>query len=1115
MNYMRSILSLTLITWSAMTTAQSVLSEGSWAKFGTTTEGLYKLDFDYLQAAGVPSTVDPRTIKLFNHGFRGALPQANSIERSFDPNQVAMKGVGTEDGKLDQGDYLIFYSQGPHKLVFDTAGLLQYEQNIYTDTLHFLLTYGGQPGKRVEQRNPVSTTIATKSSYENLIVYEKDEYNQLSSGRKWFSNGVTKSNSIMDFSYPTPNATGSVRIWTSFASDSEGPSSFDIIINETQLGSVPIDAISGKTYSLKHKYGEGLYNTTIDDTKIDLRIRFNHSEGNSKGFLDYYILGVESSFQQDQHVVRITPGDTYKWALPSAMQVWDVTDPLNATGIPTTSNGVSFTNADHESTLVVFKGDNFPAPTSPQPLSNQNLKSFAGVDAIIITHPKFLTQAKRLAEFHRSHDQMKVAVATTNEIYNEFSSGSQDITAIRDFFRYCYINGGNLKYGLLFGDASYDYKDYKANNTNYVPIYESRESAHNIFSHSSDDYYGFMESDEGEWSEGNIGEGGPTQGSYTDHTLELGIGRLTAKTEEEAKNMVDKIVRYKTATQTLGTWKQKIAYLADDGDRNEHMRQAEHFSGILDENFIDYNAKKLYLDRYNQDVDPGPNSPVTKDVTNTIKDGVFMFNYMGHGNEFQLTSLQELAIDLDVIKSLSNRHKLPLFVAATCEFGKYDNPIRESGAELLLSHDNGGAIALIATTRAVFSNTNEPVNVALHETLFRKINGQYPRLGDVIKNTKNESLSGPINRNFALLGDPMLRLNYPQYDITLNQFKQLDTLSALDKVIISGEIKNGNTTVNDFNGTATITIWDIPQTKVTKGDESDPYTFTEQTNALYRGEFSVVNGKYRAEVVLPKNISYKYQNGKLNIYASDPSNFVDAKGSTKNFVLGGTTEDVTADGISPEVKLYLNEPDFKSGSVVGPSSLFIAELSDESGINISNNGFSQGITLQLNDEEPIAVNEYYTAELDNYKKGYVAFPLQNLDPGKYTAKLKVSDTHNNFTESTVEFNVSNKPILKIYNALNYPNPVSSNRLTTFSFEHDREDEKLEVVLALYNTYGRLVNQWDYTIDSSPRKIDYLTLRLSTFQGSDLEKGIYLYRLKVSSTIDGASNEIVKRLIIIN
>lgn len=1113
---MRFILSLTLISWSAMITAQSVLSEGNWVKFGTTTEGLYKLDYDYLQEAGVPSTVDPRTIKLYNHGFRGALPQANSVERSFDPNQVAIKGVGTEDGKFDQGDYLVFYSQGPHKLVFDTAGLLEYEQNIYSDTLHFLLTHGGESGKRVTDRNPANAAAATKTSFQKLIVYEKDEYNQLASGRKWFSNGVTKSNSIMDFSYPTPHATGPVTIWTSFASDSEGPSSFDIIINNSEVGSVPINPVSGATYSRKHKYGEGLFNTTISDTKVDLRLRFNNSEGNSKGFLDYYILGVESSFLQDQHVIKITPRDTYNWKLPSAMQVWDVTDPLNAIGIPTINNGTSFINTATESAFAVFNGKNLPLPTAPQRVANQNLKSFANAEAIIVTHPKFLTQAKRLADFHQSHDQMNVAVATTREIYNEFSSGSQDITAIRDFFRYCYINGGNLKYGLLFGDASYDYKDYKANNTNYVPIYESRESAHNIYSHSSDDYFGFMEVDEGDWGEGTFnGDGGPSQGSYTDHTLELGIGRLTAKTKEEAKNMVDKIIRYKTAKQTLGTWKQKVAYLADDGDRNEHMRQAEHFSSILDEDFFDYSAKKLYLDRYNQDVDPGPNSPVTKDVTNTIKDGVFMFNYMGHGNEFQLTSLNELAIDQDVIRNLSNRHKLPLFVTATCEFGKYDNPLRESGAELLLSHDNGGAIALLTTTRAVYAHTNEPVNVALHENLFTKTNGRYPTLGDVIKNTKNESLSGPINRNFALLGDPMLRLNYPEYDITLNQFGQLDTLSALEKVTISGEIKNGSTVVSNFNGTATITIWDIPQTKITKGDESDPYTFTEQTNTLYRGEFSVVNGKYNAEVILPKNISYKYQQGKLSIYASDPTNFIDAKGSTKNFVLGGTADNVSADDASPEVNLYLNEPDFKSGSVVGPSSLFIAELTDESGINISSNGFSQGITLQLNDEEPIAVNEFYTAELDNFSKGYITFPLQNLEPGKYTAKLKVSDTHNNFTESVVEFNVSNKPILKIYNALNYPNPVSSNRLTTFSFEHDREDEKLEVVLALYNTYGRLINQWDYTIDSSPRKIDYLTLRLSTFQGSDLEKGIYLYRLKVSSTIDGASNEIVKRLIIIN
>ncbi|WP_421873252.1 type IX secretion system sortase PorU [Marinoscillum sp.] len=1112
---MKPHLSLTFILSILMASGQSVLSQGEWIKIGITQEGIYKLDHSFMTDAGIPSTVDPKTIKLYSHGFRGTLPQANAVQRSFDPVEVAMLGIGTNDQSLDQGDYFLFYGQGPHKLLFDAEGNLDYEHNIYSDTLYLLMTYGGKAGKRIQTRATLPTTAETKSTYQKLIVYEKDEYNQLGSGRRWLSTGVTRSNPIMDFSYNVANATGPVDLWTSLAADSQRPCSFDVLINGEELGRVNIDSVSGASYSQKQKYSEGFFSTSISSSSLDLRLRFNHGAGSSKGFLDYFILGVTSNFSDDQDIIKLAPGTSSSWEIGDNQLVWNITSVTSPEAIPNESG--KFTNNTTESALAVFNPESALEPKLVGKVANQNIKSLANAEAIIVTHPLFLTQANRLAQFHQSYDQMNVGVVTVQQVYNEFSAGSQDITAIRDFLRYCYLNGGNLKYALLFGDASYDYKNRVANNTNFVPIYESRESAHNIFSHSSDDYFGFMEEDEGYWSEGKLRNNGQSYDEpYEDHTLEIGIGRLTAKTKEEAQHIVDKIIRYKTAKQTLGKWKQQIAYLVDDGDNNEHMRQAEYFSGIVNDNYYAYNAKKLYLDRYDQDVDPGPDSPITRDVTNTLKDGVFLFNYIGHGNEFQLTSLNELAIDLDVIRSLSNRHKLPLFVTATCEFGKYDNPIRDSGAELLLSHDNGGAIALVTTTRPVYAHTNEPVNVALHENLFAKIDGEHPRLGDVMKNAKNQSLSGPINRNFALLGDPMLRLNYPGYDITMDQFQQqADTLSALEVFRISGAIMDGATLMESFNGTATVTIWDIPQTKITKGDESDPYTFEEQTNALYRGEFSVVNGLYDTEIILPKNISYKYQPGKITLYASDKTNFMDAKGSTKNFVLGGTSSNLAEDSTPPEINLYLNEPDFNSGGTVGRSSLFIAELTDENGINISSNGFSQGITLQLNNEETIEVNEFYTAEMNTYKKGYVVYPLQNLEPGKYTATLKVSDTYNNFTESTVEFKVSDKPVLKIYNALNYPNPVNTNRLTTFSFEHDREDEKLEVDLALYNLQGRVVNQWDYTIDSSPRKIDYLTLRLSNFQGSDLEKGIYLYRLRVSSTLDGASNEIVKRLVIIN
>lgn len=1131
-NIMRTI--LTFICLCALFTGfcQSVLKEGQWYKIGTTEAGVYKLDHSFFSnTLGVSvNNIDPGTIKVYGNGVRGMLPQPNSTPRPNDPKELAIFGSGDQDGSFGENDYFLFYSQGPDEFLLDSLGNPAYQKNLYCDSVYYFVTYGGAQGKRITTRASVDPVSNVQQTFYDYFIHEEDLYNQLTSGRNWMGEGFTQGSALQKFNYDPANFLGNVKLWIALAADSRGACSFDLSVNQTELGNVPINPVLDVPYGEKQKFSNASFESSVSGSEIELSVHFNHAAGNSKGFLDYFILGAERSLTYtDQTLTLHMPNGksaSFEAASSTDLTIWNTTDLLNVSAIPTTKvgNKISFTTTPAERTAVIFNGSAFPKPVYVKKIVNQDIKSFKNSDGLIVTHPRFLSEAKRLAQFHRTYDNLSVEVVTTDQVYNEFGSGSPDLTAIRDFLRYHYMKDGRLQYALLFGDGSYDYKNRAIKNNNLVPIYESYESAHNIYSHSSDDYFSFMEDSEGTWFEGKRRE---DSNSYLipfeDHTSDIGVGRIPVNTLEEATNVVDKIIRYKTATQTLGKWKHQIAYLADDGDANEHMEQAEAFYGIIDQNHFEYNANKLYLDLYDQSVSAQDQeiSPIGQAVKNTLKDGVFVFDYMGHGNRKQLTSLFELALDKKIIRSLTNRHKLPLFVTATCEFGRYDNPVEYSGAEELLLNKDGGAIALITTTRSVYAHTNLEVNIAFHKNVFKKTDGVYPRLGDLIRQTKNESLLGPINRNFALLGDPMLQLNYPKYNITFDQLDSQDslmsiqdTLSALEIYQLTGEIRFDNTLVEDFNGTATVTLWDIPQTKVTLGDESEPFTFTEQSNALFRGEFSVVNGKYSAEFILPKNSSYKFKPGKLTIYAADYDSFTDASASSRNFVLGASAP-VVADHQAPGVSMYLDEPGFQSGGTVGPNSLFIAKLSDESGINISNNGFGRGITLQLNDDEPIEVNAYYTAEKDNYKAGTLMFPLQNMEPGKYTAKLKVSDSYNNYTEKTVDFKVSESPILKLFNTMNYPNPVSQNATTTFSFEHDREDEELEVSLILYNMHGRQVNHWKYSIDSSPRKIDNLTLRLSNFHGEPLENGIYLYRLSVSSTLDGATNEVIERLIIIN
>lgn len=1107
-----------------VTLAQSVLSSGEWHKISISKSGIYKIDRSYLASVLDInlSNFDPRTLKLYGSPINGMLPQENSIARPNDPVEFAVLGVGTQDGSMDQGDYFLFCGFAPDHFSVDTTW--HYQKNLYTEFTSYFLTYGGENGKRLET-TPAENEGDLTTTFTDYIIHETDAINKFRSGRLWFGEDISgRTGSQQSFSYDATGALGSLNVTIAAIGACADGCDYEVSLNDQLIGQLPVEPIltgAGNTYQDKAKYADTTFTTTLNGSSINLKLKFNKT-GNATGHLDYFVIGYERmlAVYGDQtfiHTGNTADQKTYEVANSSAQtQIWEVTDRANAKIISHTLAGSKARfnlNSTSGRSLVAFNGSNFPNPEYRNTISNQNIKSLVNAEGIIITHPDFLSEANRLAQFHQSEDQLAVGVVTTRQVYNEFSSGMQDITAIRDFLKYAYETGGTLKYALFFGDGSYDYKDRLSNNTNFVPVYESRESFHPIYSHSSDDYFGFFDENEGEWSEGVRKKNSTTYlVPYEDHTLEIGIGRIPAKSSEEAAAVVNKIIRYKTSDKALGKWRNEIAYFSDDGDNATHMIHADQLFEIVDTLYEDYNAKKLYLDNFDQ---PNNKSPkATEAILNAIKDGVFIFNYIGHGNEEQLTI--ENVINSTVISKLTNRQKLPLFVTATCDFAKYDDPIRVSGGEQLLLSPNGGAIGMVCTTRPVFAHTNFPVNQAFHESVLKKVNGKYPRLGDVIKATKNNSLRGPVNRNFALLGDPMLRLNYPEYSITFDQMSSTqDTLSALENYQLSGQIQADDALVQSFNGKGILTLWDIPQEKVTKGTGNAPYYYQDQTNALFRGEVTVRDGTFTISFVLPKNISYKYHPGKLTMYAWNESELIDASGATRNFVLGGTAPETVADQKPPTGNIYLNEPSFVSGGTVGTSSLFIAKLSDESGINISNNGFNNSITLTLNDEEPLVLNDFYTASTNDYTKGTVLFALQNLEPGSYSAELKFWDTYNNSATSRVEFKVSDKPIIRIYNANLFPNPVPVDGEATFRFEHDREGEELEINISLYSMKGEQVHRSNFTIDNSPGTIDDLRWTVGNLQGTSLEKGVYLYRLSVTSTLDGANNEVIKRLIIIN
>ncbi|NQZ75494.1 MAG: type IX secretion system sortase PorU [Ekhidna sp.] len=1096
----------------------SAFASGTWFKVGIVETGIHKIDRNTLDALGVPASIDPRKLKLFGNGWGGRLPQSNSETRPEDIAENAIFVSGEEDGSFDDQDYILFYAVGPDLDQWTAEGFF-YEKNVYSDTSYYFLQYDESDGKRIltegysNSEEKISIASDVVFEYDDRIIVENDVNNLISSGRGWYGRIIGDGNKE-NLSFSIEGLMSDVTLQLSVVGQSPEVSEFEILFNGNLIGSLPIESIPdgpNTTYSIKARGASGSFNLE-SQADIDLQLSYVGNDPGSRGYIDHLYLtfkrelrlyGNETSFRSAKIYTRGV-GYVIEGASENSM-IWSIADPTEISSLRFAfQDGKAIVGGNDNNRVeefVIFTGTDFPTPFVYGEVENQNLRQGGNYDGVIVTHPRFKQAAENLAQFHRDHDGLSVNVVTTNQVYNEFSSGRQDISAIRDYAKFLYDEFGSLKYLLLMGDCSYDYKDRIINNTNFVPTYESRQSFHPIFSYSSDDYYGFLDDDEGIWEESVAG----------DHQMEIGVGRLPAKTPEEAQAMVDKIVYYSTSPNTLGKWRSEITYVADDGDFNVHARHVEDLSELIDTSYAEYKINKVLLDAFQQEgtgsseVSPQANAA----LKTRIKNGTFVVNFIGHGNEDLW--MEEEILTLDDIGQLTNRNRLPIFVTATCEFGRYDNPLRLSGAEKLLLLEQGGGIALLTTSRPVFASTNFSLNQAFHENIFREEQGRNLRLGDVIRLTKNEGLEGPVNRNFTLLGDPMMMPAYPELEIVIDQNNDLDTLSALESITFTGKIERAGLIEESFNGRLLVNIFDIEESFKTFGQESDAYSYDLRTNAVFRGEVEVIEGLFTVSFVVPKNISYQFDNGKMSLYAWDKDTNVDAGGSSRTFVIGGSATGVEEDTDAPIITAFMNDETFSDGSVVGDSPLFVARLEDESGITTTNTGVIQGITLEMGDQL-INLNDFYTADLNSFQSGTVVYPLQDLPPGAYSATVKVWDTHNNVSEKTVSFRVTDDPVLFVFNPLTYPNPIA--RETTFTFEHDREDEDLEVTVLIYGPRGDITFNTTYLFENSDRRIE-IPWKAETNLGVNLPMGIYHSRLIIKSKLDGAVKEITNKLVIRN
>jgi hypothetical protein len=1120
----------------------SVLSSGDWFKLEVSEDGIYKIDYDFLKVLGLADPIDPRMIRIFGNGG-GMLPQKNSSLRADDLTENAIFVSGEQDGVFNQGDYILFYAQGPHKWEYNTnTNIFSRSYNLYSWSNYYFLTVGPQQGLRVSEKESLSAADYSVNSYTFYHQEQKDEVNILKSGRLWLGEKFDYKNSSVEKIFPVSGIvqnTG-VKVINNVVAASSSASSFRLSANGQMVKSFSVEGISdlfSYTYSTKGiiKYDTVNVPFSYVAGSSDIRLKLDYiANGNSaSAYLDYMSVNYQRYLNLYGNMTEFCNPASISYSkveyqigqMNAGASIWDITNPVQPVRQKfelNNSQALFRTETGNElRQYVVFQGNSFPTPKFAGKTDNQNLHSIGIARSVpqllIITSEEFISSAEKLASHRQNFSGMKVEIATVSKIYNEFSSGKQDVTAIRDFIRMVYLRStpaDSLKYVILVGGCSYDYKNRISGNTNFVPVYESRQSLIPVKTYSSDDYFGFMSDPEGEWVEENLS-------SDADHSMEIGIGRLPANNLSESDAMVNKIIYYDTDKNSRKKWRNKLCFVADDGDTNLHQKDAESLSNKVFKNNPVFNINKIYLDAYPQVSAPGGELSIeAKKLLNLeIEKGVLLVNYTGHGGEAGWA--QEKLLEIADINNMRNMENLTFMVTATCEFGRYDDPGTPSGAEFAVRNPQGGVIGLMTTTRPVLSNSNYTINNALYDYIFRKKNGKWMKLGEILKETKNHSKEDVYNRNYSLLGDPSQVLAYPQETIKVTSVNGKDpavvqdTLKALSKVTITGEIQSGSTTLTNYNGTLYATIFDKPSEITTLGNEGDntKMRFNLFNNYLYDGKASIKDGKFIVTFIVPKDISYQLDKGKISLYALDEQNQVDAHGYENRVIIGGSAEESFTDNNPPRVRLYLNDETFVNGGATGTDAMLLVKLFDESGINIAGTGIGHEISAILDGEKTVMnLNEYYSATVDNYQEGSIEFPLKDLSPGTHTLRVKAWDTHNNSSESVIEFIVLNEEKLEIRNILNYPNPFTTS--TNFHFDHNRTGDDLEVIVQIFTVSGKLIKTLRDDFLNSKSHISALHWDGRDDFGDLIGKGVYVYKLEVRSVRDGSKTNKYQKLVLL-
>ncbi|WP_027127042.1 type IX secretion system sortase PorU [Gelidibacter mesophilus] len=1127
--------------------SNSVLSSGSWYRFYVDKSGVFKLSKSFLNALGVnTNSVDPRTIKIYGNG--GAmLPLPNAEPYPVDLTENAIKFMGEEDGEFNNDDYILFYAEGP--IGYNADSNTNY--NVFTDKSYYYVNVSGGVGKRIQtMAQPASASTYVVNTFHDYQFHEVDEINIVRVGRRWFGDRFDiETEKEFEFKFPNLITSEPAHIKIYAASTSEAPSSMEVKVNSNVVANFNFAPISspvladGKFFNNK---------VTLTSPEVVVNLNYNNS-GNptAHGYLDY--ISIEAtrglSFEGEQFIfknnkVANTPGIVeYNLTNASSVsEIWDISNKYEVASVLNTNQNpvLNFKSVSGISKkyLALTPTDYYePLRDGKTIVNNQNIKGtifkdeqgqFKDIDYLIVSPNNFVSQAERLAQINRLQNNLNVKVVTLDEIYTEFSSGNQDVAAIRNLVRYIYHNASSpdkrLKYLCLFGDASFDYKDRIPNNTNNVPSWHSVDSFSLTNAFVSDDFYGMMDSNEGDMGNSN--------------KLDIAVGRILAETPQRAKEMVDKIdLYYKDAS--YGNWRNNVVVMSDDVDV-AWERVLQETTDEIGQNITAekpfLNVVKIHSDAYQQQASAsGERYPAAnKAIKDALEVGALVVNYFGHGGEDGLAS--ERIFDKTDSQEIRNTCKFNCFVTVTCEYTRFDNPFRPTAGEYTYWNTDGGAIGLITTTRQIFVSVGVTFNVKLEKYLFGFGSNDYPTMAEALRLTKNDpTISGIQQRRLVFfIGDPAMRLAFAKPNIQLTKINDVplghtnDTLKALSKVKMSGEVLDpaGNL-MTGYNGVLTATIFDknierqtLANNNIRENGQLIKMDFSTLGEKIFIGQATVSNGVFDFEFVVPRDIGVPVGKGKVSFYAKSDTPLQDQAGSNFEVLVGGINENAETDNTGPVVKLYFNDENFVSGGITNETPTLLAKLEDPNGINTAS-GIGHDIVAIIDGDEtnPFVLNDYYKAQVDDYTKGEVSYPFRDLEPGFHTLTLKAWDVYNNSGISEIQFVVHDKDEeLQIENVLNYPNPFIN--YTEFWFNHN-SSQPLDVSIQIFTISGKLIK----TLNSQTNAGGCCNEGVSALSrdivwdgrddfGDKIGKGVYIYKLKVRSNQLNKQVEKIQKLVIL-